>query len=384
VHPELGTVDDVEALAAAAREHGIDLALDLAFQCSPDHPWVTEHPAWFGKRPDGSIQYAENPPKKYEDIYPLDFETEDVEGLWQALLDVTLFWVSRGVKVFRVDNPHTKAYRFWEWMIAQVRQDHPDVLFLAEAFTRPRVMEELAKRGFTQSYSYFTWREHKWELEQYVRELFHTERIDWMRSNFWTNTPDILPEHLQLGGRPVFVQRLVLAAFLNACYGVYGPAFELLEGRARHLGSEEYLDSEKYQLRSWDLDDPTSLEPLLTRVNTIRRAHPCLQRNVNLTQHHVDNDAVMAWSKCTDDGDDVILVVVSLDPHHAQSGTVHLDLGGLRLDPDAAFTVHDLLTDRRFGWQGSANYVELSPELPAHVFHVTARTPGVHDQPLLR
>ncbi len=384
VHRELGTVRDVARLAEVAREkHGIDLALDLAFQCSPDHPWVQEHPEWFRKRPDGSIQYAENPPKKYEDIYPLDFESEDAEGLWEELLAVTRFWVDQGVKVFRVDNPHTKAFRFWEWMIARIREDDPDVLFLAEAFTRPRIMEELAKRGFSQSYSYFTWREHKWEIEEYVREMFHTERIDWMRPNFWPNTPDILPEHLQHGGRPVFVHRLVLAALLNANYGVYGPAFELMEHRARHHGSEEYLDSEKYQLRDWDLDAPDSLAPLLTTINRIRRDHPCLQRNRNLTQHHVDNDALMAWSKCTDDGSDVVLVVVSLDAHHRQAGTVHLDLGGLRLGPDEAFGVHDLLTDQHYGWIGSANYVELDPSLPAHVFHVTPRTPGQHDRPLL-
>ncbi len=383
VHPDLGTVADLEHLVAVARdEHGIDVALDLAFQCSPDHPWVTEHPEWFRSRPDGSIQYAENPPKKYEDIYPLDFESSDADGLWQALLDVTLFWVEKGVKVFRVDNPHTKSFRFWEWCIAQVRTEHPDVLFLAEAFTRPRVMEELAKRGFSQSYSYFTWREHKWELEEYVRDSFHTERIDYMRPNFWPNTPDILPEHLQTGGRPVFVHRLVLAAMLDANYGIYGPPYEVLEGTPRHHGSEEYLDSEKYQLRSWDLPDPAtatvhdrgSVTGLLRRVNEIRRDHPALQRNRNLTLHHVGNDQLMAWSKCTDDGSDVVLTVVSLDPHHRQGGVVHLDMGGLRLGHDAAFVVDDLLTGQRFHWQGPDNYVELGPELPAHVFHVRART----------
>jgi len=382
VHPELGTAEDVEHLATVAREeHGIDLALDLAFQCSPDHPWVTEHPEWFRHRPDGSIQYAENPPKKYEDIYPLDFESADAEGLWDALLEVVLFWAERGVHVFRVDNPHTKSFRFWEWCIAQVRAEHPEVIFLAEAFTRPRVMEELAKRGFSQSYSYFTWREHKWELEEYVREMFHTERIEWMRPNFWPNTPDILPEHLQTGGRPVFAHRLVLAALLDANYGIYGPPFELLEHEARQHGSEEYLGSEKYQLREWDLpdpataaiDDPGSVTGLVKRINEIRRAHPSLQRNRNLSLHGVDNDQLLAWSKCTADGGDVVLVVVSLDPHHLARGTVHLDMGGLRLAWDAAFVVDDLLTGQRYHWQGADNYVELGPELPAHVFHVRPR-----------
>lgn len=383
VHPELGTVADVAELARVARDgHGIDIALDLAFQCSPDHPWVTEHPEWFRSRPDGSIQYAENPPKKYEDIYPLDFETSDPEGLWTALRDVTLFWVEQGIRVFRVDNPHTKSFPFWEWCIAEVRREHPDVLFLAEAFTRPRVMEELAKSGFAQSYSYFTWREHKWELEEYVRDSFHTERIDYMRPNFWPNTPDILPEHLQTGGRPVFVHRLLLAAMLDANYGIYGPPYEVLEGTPRHHGSEEYLDSEKYQLRSWDLPDPAtatvhdhdSVTGVIKRVNEIRREHPALQRNRNLTLHHVGNDQLLAWSKCTDDGSDVVLVVVSLDPHHRQGDMLHLDMGGLRLDDDAAFVVEDLLTGQRYHWQGQDNYVELGPELPGHVFHVQPRT----------
>jgi starch synthase (maltosyl-transferring) len=371
VHAELGTVEDVARLATVAREqHGIDLALDLAFQCTPDHPWVTEHPEWFRQRPDGTIQYAENPPKKYEDIYPLDFETSDAAGLWQALLEVTLFWVEQGVKVFRVDNPHTKSFRFWEWMIAEVRAVDADVLFLAEAFTRPRVMEELAKRGFSQSYSYFTWREEKWELEQYVREMFHTEHIDWMRPNFWPNTPDILPEHLQSGQRATFVARLVLAALLDANYGVYGPAFELMEHTPRAPGSEEYLDSEKYQLRSWDLDSETSLEPLLRAVNEVRRAHPALQRNRNLTQHTVDDDHLLAWSKCTDDGSDVVLVIVNLDPHNRRGATVHLDLGGLRVEPGDGFDLHDTLTGHTYQWHGADNYVELDPSLPAHVFHV--------------
>lgn len=384
VHSELGTVEDVAELATVARdEHGIELALDIAFQCSPDHPWVDEHPEWFKQRPDGSIQYAENPPKKYQDIYPLDFETDDVEGLWSALRDVFLFWCDQGVRIFRVDNPHTKAFRFWEWCIAEVRAEHPDVVMLSEAFTRPRVMEELAKRGFAQSYSYFTWREHKWELEQYVREMFHTGHIDFMRPNFWPNTPDILPFHLQHGTRATFDSRLVLAALLNANYGVYGPAYEALEGTPVAPGREEYLDSEKYELRHRVLpsvDDPNSVGWLMRRLNRIRREHPALHRNRNLTLHHVDDDMLMAWSKCTDDGGDVVLVVVSLDPHHGRSGTVHLDMGGLRLDDGEAFVVHDLLDDRQYHWQGSANFVARHPGAPAHVFHVRRRDEAARDQ----
>src|SRR5690242_15844403 len=261
VHPDLGTVADVRRLAAACAKRGIALALDIAFQCSPDHPWVTEHPEWFRHRPDGSIRYAENPPKRYEDIYPLDFECEAWEALWQALLDVVRFWIEQGVLVFRVDNPHTKPFGFWEWLIAEVKRDRPEVIFLAEAFTRPRVMERLAKVGFSQSYTYFTWRHTKHELQEYLRELTETDVAEYFRPNFWPNTPDILTEAMQLGGRPTFAARLVLAATLSASYGVYGPAFELVERRGLRAGSEEYLDSEKYQLRVWHLDDPGSLAP---------------------------------------------------------------------------------------------------------------------------
>jgi starch synthase (maltosyl-transferring) len=383
VHPDLGTIEDLEKLVTVARDdYEIDVALDIAFQCSPDHPWVKEHPEWFKHRPDGSIQYAENPPKKYEDIYPLDFESSDADGLWQALHDVFAFWLDRGVKIFRVDNPHTKSLRFWEWVIEKLRAKDPDVIFLSEAFTRPRVMEELAKRGFTQSYTYFTWRVHKWEIEEYVRYLFHSDVIDYFRPNFWPNTPDILPEHLQHGGRPAFIQRLVLAAMLSSNWGCYGPAFELLEHEPRQFGSEEYLDSEKYQLRDWDLTDKRSLAPLIATVNQIRADHVCLQSNHNVTLHTVDNDLLVAWSKTTDDGSDVVLTIVNLDPHHVQSGTVHLDMGGLRLHWDDSFEVHDLLTDTRFQWHGSHNYVELPPELPAHVFHVRAHHPTEQDSPL--
>jgi starch synthase (maltosyl-transferring) len=370
VHPELGTVDDVRALAETARARGIELALDIAFQCSPDHPYVTEHPEWFRKRPDGTIQYAENPPKKYQDIYPFDFETEDPEGLWTELKSIFEFWIDQGVKFFRVDNPHTKSFRFWEWCIDSLTREHPDLVFLSEAFTRPKVMYELAKRGFTQSYTYFTWRQEKWEIEQYYTELYRTGVVDFFRSNAWPNTPDILTEQLQFGGRPVFVQRVALAATISANYGIYGPAYELMEHVARP-GAEEYVDNEKYQLRTWDLDRPDSLRPLIARLNRIRKAHPALQTDRTLAFHHIDNDQLLLFSKTSLDGDDVLLVVINLDPHWPQSGFTWLDMDALGLQPDSKFQVHDLLGDSRYLWHGQRNFVELDPHVsPVHIFQV--------------
>ena len=342
VHPELGTMEEFRDLVTAAAARGIDVAIDLAFQASPDHPWVKEHPAWFRHLPDGSIRYAENPPKRYEDIYPLDFETDDWQALWAELLDVVRFWVAQGVKVFRVDNPHTKPFAFWEWMIRLVKADHPEVLFLSEAFTRPAVMQHLAKVGFTQSYTYFTWRNTKWELETYLTELTKTDVAAYFRPNFWPNTPDILHEALQTGGRAAFLARLVLAATLSSNYGLYGPAFELQEHVPRSTGSEEYAHSEKYEVRSWDLARPDSLSEFIARVNKIRRDHPALQFNDALLFHRVDNDQIIAFSKTRDTGSeedgtagrDVILTVVSLDHLRVQSGWVGLDLVGLGLDPD--------------------------------------------------
>ena len=380
VHPELGSVADVRRLAAACAERGIALALDLAYQCSPDHPWVSEHPEWFRHRPDGTIRYAENPPKRYEDIYPLDFECDAWEALWEALLGVVRFWIDQGVAVFRVDNPHTKPFAFWEWLIAEVKRDHPDVIFLAEAFTRPRVMERLAKLGFSQSYTYFAWRHSKQELQEYLGELTETGVAEYFRPNFWPNTPDILTEAMQSGGRPTFAARLVLAATLSASYGVYGPAFELVERRGLRAGSEEYLDSEKYQLRSWDLDDPGSLAPLLKAVNAARHAHPALQANERLWFHRVENDAVVAFTKHTADLADLILVVVSLDPNYLQSGWLDLPLADLGIDPDGPYQVHDLLDGETYVWQGPRNYVELDPRrTPAHLFHIRRRLRSEHD-----
>jgi len=377
LHPELGTMDDFRALVADAAARGIDVAIDLAFQASPDHPWVREHPEWFRHRPDGSIRYAENPPKRYEDIYPFDFECPDWPGLWLALRDVVLFWVREGVTIFRVDNPHTKPFAFWEWLLASVRADAPDTIFLSEAFTRPRVMEHLARIGFTQSYTYFTWRTSKWELETYLTELTRSETAAYLRPNLWPNTPDILSEELQSGGRAAFLSRLVLAATLSASYGIYGPAFELQEHLPREPGSEEYLRSEKYEIRSWDLDSPISLSPLIALINRIRREHEALQFNDALRFHGTDNDQLMAYSKTrpTPDGPDVVVVVVNLDPHHAQSGWVALDLGALGISADAPYVAHDLLSDARYVWKGSSNFVKLDPsDVPCHILSLSQRS----------
>ncbi|MDQ3937422.1 MAG: alpha-1,4-glucan--maltose-1-phosphate maltosyltransferase [Chloroflexota bacterium] len=374
VHPDLGTLDDFRALVAAAGEQGIEIALDIAFQASPDHPWVTEHPSWFRARPDGTIQYAENPPKKYQDIYPFDFESEDWPGLWRALNDVIRFWIGQGVHIFRVDNPHTKPFAFWEWLISDVKSDHPDVLFLSEAFTRPKVMYRLAKLGFSQSYTYFTWRNTKQELADYFTELTQTQVRQFFRPNAWPNTPDILHEVLQTGGRPAFEARLVLAATLAANYGIYGPAFELGENVPRQPGSEEYLDSEKYQQRTWDLGRPDSLRELITRVNRARREHPALQTDERLWFHAIDNEQLLAYTKNTADRSDIILTVVSLDFQRPQSGTLELGLEGLGLPANAPYELTDLLDDSTYTWQGPHTRIELDPaRRVAHLFHVRPR-----------
>lgn len=374
VHPDLGTLDDFRSLVATARSLGIDVAMDYALQCSPDHPYVKEHPQWFRWRPDGTVQYAENPPKKYQDIYPILFECDDWRALWDELKSILLFWIEQGVRVFRVDNPHTKPFRFWEWVIAEVRRDHPDVIFLAEAFTRPKVMYRLAKLGFSQSYTYFAWRNSKAELTEYFTELTQTPVREFFRPNLWPNTPDILTEALQYGGRPTFMSRVTLAATLGASYGIYGPAFELGEHVAVQHGSEEYLDSEKYEVRSWDRDRPGSLAPYLARLNRIRREHPALQGDHRLRFHEVDNEQILVFSKSTADLSDVLLVVVNLDPHHMQSGWVTLPLADLGLPTDAPYQAHDLLTDEHYFWGGPRNYVQLDPHQgPAHVLHLLPR-----------
>jgi starch synthase (maltosyl-transferring) len=370
VAPELGTVDDVSALAAACCERGMHLAIDIAFNCSPDHPWVTEHPDWFVTRPDGTIQYAENPPKRYEDIYPLDFETDDWCNLWTALADVFRFWIERGVTVFRVDNPHTKAFAFWEWAMATLRTEHPDVIFLSEAFTRPRVMERLAKVGFNQSYTYFAWRHSASELRDYFEEL-STRTLDYFRPNAWPNTHDILTEELQTGGRPAFVVRAVLAATLSPSWGVYGPVYELMVTEPRP-GVEDYLDSEKYEVRDWDIDRDDSLAPMLGHLNRIRRSHPALTDLASIRFHRTSNDALLCFTKTDPAGDGApVLVVINVDPHHDQSGTVDVDLAAIGFDYGVEYDLVDHFGGGRFRWQGNDNYVELSPwGAPAHIFTV--------------
>ncbi|HIK21706.1 MAG TPA: alpha-1,4-glucan--maltose-1-phosphate maltosyltransferase [Synechococcus sp. M44_DOE_062] len=369
IHPQLGSLADFHHLVAEAKRFHIDIALDIAFQCSPDHPYVKEHPEWFKKRPDGSIQYAENPPKKYQDIYPLNFETENWQALWEELKSVIEYWIEQGVKIFRVDNPHTKAFGFWEWCIGQIKAKHPETIFLSEAFTRPKLMKSLAKLGFTQSYTYFTWRNDKWGLTEYFTELTQSSMREYYRPNLWPNTPDILNEFLQKGGRPAFMLRLILAATLGASYGIYGPAFELCENRPLRPGSEEYLDSEKYQLRHWDLDAPDNLRPLIQQVNRIRRQNPALQSDWSLVFHPTDNETLICYSKRTFSGDNRILVAVNLDPFHIQSGWVTLNLGALDLEHWQTFKLTDLLDGQQYSWQGSTNYIKLDPwTMPAHIF----------------
>jgi starch synthase (maltosyl-transferring) len=371
IHPELGAFEDFERLRAKAAEKGIEIALDIAYQCSPDHPYVQAHPKWFRQRPDGSIQYAENPPKKYQDIYPIDFESEDWRALWDELKSVMEFWIEKGVRIFRVDNPHTKAFPFWEWAIAELKQTYPDLIFLSEAFTRPKVMYQLAKCGFTQSYTYFTWRNTKQELTEYFTELTKSEVREYFRPNLWPNTPDILSEYLQFGGRPAFIIRAVLAATLGASWGIYGPAFELFDNRPVRPGSEEYLDSEKYQIRNWTLENPWSLREVIARINAARRENPALQYDWSLRFHEIDNEMLLCYSKSTRDLSNVVLVIVNLDFNHTHSGWVNLDLDALGVDVNRPFQMHDMLADSRFLWVGSRNYVELNPAgLPAHVFRI--------------
>jgi starch synthase (maltosyl-transferring) len=400
IHPELGTLDDFRRLVTTARARGIEVALDIAFQVSPDHPYVREHPQWFRMRPDGTIQYAENPPKKYQDILPFDFDTDDWKALWIELESVFLFWIGQGVRTFRVDNPHTKSLRFWEWCIDRIKRRHPDVVFLSEAFTRPKLMYRLAKLGFTQSYTYFAWRNEKWELMQYMHELTRTDVADFFRPNFWPNTPDILTAYLQHGGRPAFMARLVLAATLAASYGIYGPPFELMEHVPREPGSEEYLDSEKYELRNWDLERADSLRHFIARMNAIRHANPALHFNDSLRFHRIDNEQLIVYSKHTTRADapvrgtvaaaghvshgdipvweeqpprpdNLVLVAVNLDPRHTHAGWVELPLADWGIDPTQAFEVHDLLGGGRYTWQGAWNYVELNPHVvPAHIFRI--------------
>jgi starch synthase (maltosyl-transferring) len=369
IHPKLGSAADFERLVREADRRGMEIALDLALQCSPDHPYVKDHPEWFKRRPDGTIQYAENPPKKYQDIYPFDFECADWEALWNEILRVVMVWVDRGIRILRVDNPHTKPFALWEWLIGEVKKREPGVLFLAEAFTRPKVMHRLAKLGFTQSYTYFAWRNGPWDLREYFTDLTQTAAAEYFRPNAWPNTPDILTEYLQHGGRGAFVARAVLAATLCASWGVYGPAFELMDRAPAKAGSEEYLDSEKYQLRAWDVTRADSLAPLLAALNAARRDNPALQQDRTLRFHQCDNPAIVCYSKTS--GDNTIVVAVNTDPFQAQWGTVDLDLRALEVEENRPYQMHDLLTGQRFRWQGRRNVVGLDPNVsPAHLFRL--------------
>jgi starch synthase (maltosyl-transferring) len=375
IHPNLGTMEDFRSLVRAAEKHGIDLALDVAFQCSPDHPYVRAHSEWFRKRPDGTIQYAENPPKKYQDIYPFDFETPAWRSLWDELKSIFLFWIDKGVRIFRVDNPHTKPFAFWEWVIGEVNREYPDVIYLSEAFTRPKVMYRLAKVGFSQSYTYFAWRDTKWELTKYFTELNRSPVREFFRPNLWPNTPDILPESLQVGGRAAFMTRLVLAATLSGNYGVYGPPFEHGWSAPREPGSEEYRDSEKYQLHHHDLHRRDSLKDFIARVNQIRRESPAIAHGGALEFHKAENEKIICYSRTAPDGSDTVLVIVNLDPNYRQSVWIELPLKEMELAENRPYQMHDLLTDALYLWLGNRNYVELDPASgPAHIFRIRRRS----------
>ena len=368
VHPALGGLAAFDRFVAEATALGIHVALDIAFQCSPDHPYVREHPAWFRHRADGTIRYAENPPKKYQDVYPLDFTSEDYRALWEELKRVFEFWIARGVKIFRVDNPHTKTFPFWEWCLAELRAKDPTLVFLAEAFTRPRTMYTLAKLGFNNSYTYFTWRNHKEEIRSYAEELAHSEVAEFFRPNFWPNTPDILHEYLVTGGRPAHVTRFILAATLSPTYGVYGPPFEHVRNR-QHPDREEYADNEKYEIRTWNWHDETSLQPLFRKVNALRRANPALQQLRSLRFFDVYNDNIVGY--CKTRGDNRILCFVTLDPHNEQAGDVVLPLDFLELPHDAPFPVEDLLGTSSFTWHGAHQHIRLNPHvMPAALYRV--------------
>jgi starch synthase (maltosyl-transferring) len=369
VDPALGTLEDFDRFAKSVQQHGMELALDFAINCSPDHPYVRQHPEWFYHRPDGSIKFAENPPKKYEDIYPLNFYCDDWQGLWREMKRIILFWIGHGVHIFRVDNPHTKPVKFWEWLICEVQREHPETIFLSEAFTRPKMMRALAKAGFTQSYTYFTWRNSKQELTDYLLELTRSEMREYFRGNFFTNTPDILPEILQYGGRPAFKFRLVLAATLSPNYGVYS-GYELCENRAVP-GTEEYLHSEKYEYKVWDWDRPGAITDYVGRVNIIRRENPALHEYETLAFFPCDNDQVLFYGKMTFDRRNIILVAVNLNPFQAQRAVLSIPLAECGLEPDSTYQLHDLITDQRNLVQGPTHAVLLDPQRePAAIFRL--------------
>ncbi|PYJ42996.1 MAG: alpha-1,4-glucan--maltose-1-phosphate maltosyltransferase [Verrucomicrobia bacterium] len=369
IDPSLGTLEDFDWLEEQVRQRGMEIALDFAINCSPDHPYVVEHPEWFYARPDGTIKYAENPPKKYEDIYPLNFRCKNWPELWAEMKSIVLFWAQRGVRIFRVDNPHTKPVPFWEYLLSEVRTEFPDAIFLSEAFTKPKMMKVLAKAGFTQSYTYFTWRNFKQELIDYFTELTQTEMREYFRGNLWPNTPDILPPILQVGGRPAFKMRAVLAATLSSLYGIYS-GFELCENAAIP-GREEYLDSEKYQFKERDWDAPGNIKDFLTRLNKIRRENRALHFYDNLRFYHADNGAILFYAKWTPARDNIILVVVNIDPFRRQHSFIDVPLDQFGEMGSDRYEVDDLLNEERYVWRGRQNYVELDPlAKPAHIFRV--------------
>jgi starch synthase (maltosyl-transferring) len=371
LNPALGTMEEFVAFVAKARQMGIDVALDLALQCSPDHPYVKEHPQWFKWRPDGTVQYAENPPKKYQDVLPIYFETDDWENLWKELKSIVDFWIDKGVTIFRVDNPHTKSFGFWKWLIAEVRSQHPGTIFLSEAFTRPRIMEHLAKIGFNQSYTYFTWRTTQQELLQYLTELTRSETREYFRPNFWPNTPDILPPVLQTGGEPAHLIRLILAGTLSSNYGLYGPVYEFCIATPMEQGKEEYLDSEKYEIQNWNWEQQTKVRTVITKLNRIRRENPALQTTWNITFAETDNNQFLCYVKLDEERKNKILIVVSLDPVYQQSGWVKLPLVELGINPENPYHLFDLLNETQYTWHHEWNYVELRPEkMPAHIFRI--------------
>ncbi len=369
LHPQLGDLDDFKQLIHAANEHGIEIAMDFALQCAPDHPYVKEHPKWFKWRPDGTVQYAENPPKKYQDILPIHFETEDFKNLWDELLDIALYWIDCGIRIFRVDNPHTKPYFFWGWLINEVKLKHPDVLFLAEAFTRPKIMHQLAKQGFTQSYTYFTWRNSKHELIEYLTELTQTTQREFFRPNFWPNTPDINPYDLQSGLESVHLQKYFLAATLSSNTGIYGPVFEQMVCQAVP-GKEEYLDSEKYEIHHWDWYKSNKITMLISKINHIRKEHASLQQTNNVQFCSIENNQLLAYYKFDDSRSDETLMIVNLDPYYKQQGWVQLPLQELGIREGHPVRVYDLITDSSYIWNKEWNYIEIHPSLPFHLFKI--------------
>ncbi|MDQ3395088.1 MAG: alpha-1,4-glucan--maltose-1-phosphate maltosyltransferase [Bacteroidota bacterium] len=370
IHPELGSLKDFTALVKKAKQLDIEIALDIALQCAPDHPYVKSHPQWFKWRPDGTVQYAENPPKKYQDILPINFECDDWENLWQELKSIFIYWIDKGVTIFRVDNPHTKPFPFWEWVIREVRNEHPEIIFLAEAFTRPRIMEELGKIGFNQSYTYFTWRETQQELVSYVNELTKTDKSNYYRPNFWPNTPDILPGHLVTGGEVMHIIRVILAATLSSNYGLYGPVYEFGVNQPMP-GKEEYIDNEKYEVKHWDWNRTSRIKEVIKLVNQIRKDNPALQQTNNISFGTSENPEIICYGKTIDDFSNQMIVVVNLDPYNLQRTMVKIPLMELGIPYDKPYWVHDQINGSRYQWLGEWNYVELNPHImPVHIFKV--------------